>query len=161
VVLGDEGVHQAEQYICGFNTTRQTLNRQNTKTPGQAQAGDRLISLKNDPRLGLYNGTICVPDAVEGRTIFWSDASGRDRSCEYDPSYLLTWPMPDPQDAEGHPFDYGWCITCHKAQGSEWDSAAVIDQGNGFLRHNTLDFVNRWRYTAATRARKKLWWVTH
>lgn len=47
-------------------------------------------------------------------------------------------------------FDYGYCITCHKAQGSEYDKVLVFEE---FLRGN--DHA-RWLYAAATRAKKKL-----
>ena len=47
-------------------------------------------------------------------------------------------------------FDYGYCITCHKAQGSEYDKVLVFEE---YLRgSNHIE----WLYTAATRAKKKL-----
>ena len=47
-------------------------------------------------------------------------------------------------------FDYGYCITCHKSQGSEYGKVLVIEE---FLKGN--DHA-RWLYTAATRAKDKL-----
>jgi exodeoxyribonuclease-5 len=47
-------------------------------------------------------------------------------------------------------FDYGYCITCHKGQGSEWDKVLVI---NEYMQGTDW---KRWAYTAVTRARKKL-----
>ena len=47
-------------------------------------------------------------------------------------------------------FDYGYCITCHKSQGSEYDKVLVFEE---FLKGN--DHA-RWLYTAATRAKEKL-----
>ena len=47
--------------------------------------------------------------------------------------------------------DYGYCITCHKAQGSEWDNLLVIDDGLG-----RGEIRQRWLYTALTRASKRL-----
>ena len=47
-------------------------------------------------------------------------------------------------------FDYGYCITCHKAQGSEYDKVLVFEE---FLKGGDHD---RWLYTAATRAKEKL-----
>ena len=47
-------------------------------------------------------------------------------------------------------FDYGYCITCHKAQGSEYDKVLVFEE---YLRGS--DHA-RWLYTAATRAKEKL-----
>jgi exodeoxyribonuclease-5 len=47
-------------------------------------------------------------------------------------------------------FDYGYCITCHKSQGSEWGNVLVFDEYMKGTDHA------RWLYTAATRSKKKL-----
>ena len=46
---------------------------------------------------------------------------------------------------------YGYAITCHKAQGGEWDNV-IIDFDR--VRKNLAFF--RWSYTAVTRAKKSL-----
>lgn len=48
-------------------------------------------------------------------------------------------------------FEYGYCISCHKAQGSEFDDVIVFDESYAFKEDK-----NRWLYTAITRAKKKL-----
>ncbi|MEI6302578.1 MAG: AAA family ATPase [Betaproteobacteria bacterium] len=48
---------------------------------------------------------------------------------------------------------YGYALTCHKAQGGEWDTAAV-NFGDGRGQRNE-DFF-RWAYTAITRAKQNL-----
>lgn len=48
-------------------------------------------------------------------------------------------------------FEYGYCISCHKAQGSEFDNLLVFDESYAFKEDK-----NRWLYTAITRAKKKL-----
>lgn len=48
-------------------------------------------------------------------------------------------------------FEYGYCISCHKAQGSEFDNAVVFDESYAFKEDK-----NRWLYTAITRAKKRL-----
>lgn len=48
---------------------------------------------------------------------------------------------------------YGYAITCHKAQGGEWDTAAVFF---GDSRGTKNESFFRWAYTAITRAKKKL-----
>lgn len=50
-------------------------------------------------------------------------------------------------------FDYGYVITCHKSQGSEYDKVIVLEE---FLRGESRDDHSKWLYTAATRAAKKL-----
>ena len=49
-------------------------------------------------------------------------------------------------------FTYGYAITCHKAQGSEWDKVLVIEEKFPFDKEEHA----RWLYTAATRAIDKL-----
>lgn len=54
-----------------------------------------------------------------------------------------------------HPqeFDYGYAITCHKSQGSEFDKVIVLEE---YLKSESREDHIRWLYTAATRAAKKL-----
>lgn len=49
-------------------------------------------------------------------------------------------------------FAYGYAITCHKAQGSEWDKVLVLEETFPFAKIEH----SRWLYTAATRATSKL-----
>ena len=56
------------------------------------------------------------------------------------------------QDKIPDQFTYGYAITCHKSQGSEWDNVLVIEEGFPFEKEEH----KQWLYTAATRAAKKL-----
>lgn len=47
---------------------------------------------------------------------------------------------------------FGWAITCHKAQGSQWENIIVWDDGLG----RTETDRRRWLYTALTRAERGL-----
>lgn len=47
---------------------------------------------------------------------------------------------------------YGYALTCHAAEGSEWDKVLVLEEDFPFSR----DEHKRWLYTAATRASEKL-----
>ena len=49
-------------------------------------------------------------------------------------------------------FEYGYAITCHKAQGSEWDKVLVIEENFPWNKEEHI----RWLYTAATRSSEKL-----
>ena len=49
-------------------------------------------------------------------------------------------------------FQFGYCITGHKSQGSEWDNVLVIEESFPFDRKEHA----RWLYTCATRAADKL-----
>lgn len=54
-------------------------------------------------------------------------------------------------------FAYGYAITGHKAQGSEWDKVLVIEEKFPFDKKEHA----RWLYTCATRASEKLVIVRH
>ena len=47
---------------------------------------------------------------------------------------------------------YGYALTCHAAQGSDWDKVLVLEESFPFdkIEHS------RWVYTACTRASEKL-----
>ena len=47
-------------------------------------------------------------------------------------------------------FEFAYAVTCHKAQGSEYDFVVVFDESRLF------DNGSRWLYTAITRAKKRL-----
>lgn len=51
---------------------------------------------------------------------------------------------------------FGYAVTCHKAQGGEWDDVIVLCPGGGDPRNED---VYRWLYTAMTRARSRLFLV--
>ena len=55
-------------------------------------------------------------------------------------------------DTIPYEFLYGYAITCHKAQGSEWGKFLVLEEKFPFNRDEHI----RWLYTAATRASEKL-----
>ena len=44
-------------------------------------------------------------------------------------------------------FYWGWIISCHKSQGSQWDNVYVVDESHVFRENK-----NKWLYTAITRA---------
>ena len=50
-------------------------------------------------------------------------------------------------------FDFAYCITTHKAQGSEFKNVLVIEEGDFMFKG---DLWARWLYTAVSRAREKL-----
>ena len=48
-------------------------------------------------------------------------------------------------------FDFGYVLTVHKAQGSQWDDVVLFDESFAFP-----DSRERWLYTGVTRAAKRL-----
>ena len=54
-------------------------------------------------------------------------------------------------------FQFAYCITCHAAQGSEWDNVVLYD--DSWPSSSDPQFQARWRYTGVTRAKKQLVWM--
>ena len=52
---------------------------------------------------------------------------------------------------EGELFEFGYCITCHLSQGSQYEKVIVLAE-----RMGDIDFYRKWLYTAVTRASDKL-----
>ena len=50
-------------------------------------------------------------------------------------------------------FDYGYAISVHKSQGSEWDKVILVEERNFY--QSDEDYA-RWLYTGITRAKNKL-----
>jgi exodeoxyribonuclease-5 len=79
--------------------------------------------------------------------------------------------IPDMPQELAASMTFGYCLTAHKAQGSEWPEVAVFDQRTTIRKmaanNDGLpadEFVRRWLYTAVTRAREGLvfappWWA--
>ena len=55
-------------------------------------------------------------------------------------------------------FDYGYSISVHKSQGSEWEKVVVFQQRT---KRWDDEYFAKWLYTAVTRAREKLFIITN
>ncbi len=53
-------------------------------------------------------------------------------------------------------WDYGYALTCHTAQGSEFDSVVVFEPPLAFIKWLGRESYSRWLYTAITRAKRHL-----
>lgn len=50
-------------------------------------------------------------------------------------------------------FDFGYCLTVHKAQGSEWGNVMLFEETSGYWDD---DYRRKWLYTAVTRSSDRL-----
>ena len=160
------------QVICGMNATRRQLNNAMRHASGFTNTypsgrDEKLICLKNRHDLGLINGMFIDltdirdegplalsasvktedGDAIPGRVKFYKGhyddhvAFDRERSRR------------DWRDMRGLvESDWGYAITGHKSQGSQWKNVLVYDDGLG----RTSEERARWLYTAITRAEQGL-----
>ena len=170
--LAPEQLLRGGQVICGRNATRLHLNAAMKHAAGFAAvhpvgSGEKIICLKNRNDLGLVNGmfvsladirhegplefnaTLTTEDgvAIAGRHRFYK--GHYDDHVHLDPER----PRRDWKEMRGLiETVWGYAITCHKSQGSQWENVIVYDDGLG----RTAEDRARWLYTAITRAEQGL-----
>lgn len=151
-------------FLCAFNSTRTFVNKLyreqiRIKSPGPIK-GERVICLKNNRHQNIYNGmTGTIKSLGKGGKDQYAaeiDMDGGDRFAGNISKFQFGQPA-TPQNwnttTHGNLFDYGYCLTVHKAQGSESDKVILIEQRSP----NTEDFLYaKWLYTGLTRAKKEL-----
>lgn len=161
--------------IVGFNKERKALNRrirELKRFSGPLNVGEKIIVLQNCAAQSVFNGQIVtvlhlgeIHETVihykkyECQWIRIEDELGNQRVLEI-------WRRPlsakdYDESKEECPrglvlIDYGYVITCHKSQGSEWDSVLVFEPGWWPSKPVFTWDQKRWRYTAITRASKRL-----
>ena len=171
-VIGREDVNQnlvlaADQVLVGTNRTRRRYNQRLRELKGFSadypQAGDKLVCLRNDPAKGLLNGSLWKVMTSSRETVkpginllVSPEEDDPDRGVSKikllkaafeDPDAEIPWSTKKRYDD----FDYGYALTVHKAQGSQWDDVVLFDESFAFR-----DTRQRWLYTAITRAAKTL-----
>lgn len=164
----DRFLTAADQILCGRNVTRTRLNRRVRELLGRAsllpEPGDRLVCLRNQRKLGLLNGSIwTVLDARPPRradaatlraTIESVDTGARVTDVRM---HLDNFSGTAPQQKRysersgAEEFDFGYALTTHKAQGSQWDDVLLYDESYCFREH-----AHRWLYTGITRAARRV-----
>jgi len=155
-----ELVMAADQIIVGRNKTRQNINRRTREvlgyTPGIPVIGDKLICLRNNHDLGILNGSLWELEEIDIFTEDQCQLTVKPYQMEGESVTTVAhmhhfqrrikeldhW---DRRDAEE--FDFGYAITCHKSQGSQWGNVLVIDESACFG-----DNASKHLYTAITRA---------
>ena len=151
--------------LVGRNATRRAYNLRMRERRGFGdklpEAGDKLVCLRNNRKKGLFNGSLwSVKERGARRTgimtmrLLPDDESGmRGVKVSVRPECFaggieqIDWARRKPYDE----FDYGYVLTVHKAQGSQWDDVVLFDESFAFP-----DSRERWLYTGVTRAAKKL-----
>jgi hypothetical protein len=84
------------------------------------RAGDRVVCLKNRPRLGVLNGDLATITTVDPQEQALTVRLDRNQETRTLPAWYLT---------DGH-LDYGYAITGHKAQGATARIAHAVTTGS-------------------------------
>jgi len=158
-------VMEADQLIVGLNRTRHTWNARYRQlkdlNPDRPQKGEKLVCLKNASYGGIYNGTTWITEKVLSVKDSWNiwcrpsetEEGNRVVNVKVRKEFFVgrEEEIDDEDRRKSHEFDYGYAITAHKAQGSQWDKIVVNDESGAFR-----DDAKRWLYTAITRAAEQL-----
>jgi exodeoxyribonuclease-5 len=156
---------ETDQILVGRNVTRRAYNARLRERRGLdgalPVAGDKLVCLRNNRRKGLFNGGLWV---VKKRGVRKSGVLSL-RLLPEDETLSRALPVSvRPECFTGgieqmewlarkryEEFDYGYVLTVHKAQGSQWNDVVLFDESFAFP-----DTRERWLYTGITRAVRRL-----
>lgn len=159
-------VLSADQVLVGRNKTRLHYNnriRELKNLPeGIPVKGDRLVCLRNNPQKKLLNGQIWTVADIRKRAAgtleMTIDPEDADRTAvqtkvRTHASFFtgedteMSWQLRRQYDE----FTYGYCLTVHKSQGSQWDDVYLFDESFVFREE-----AARWLYTGITRAAERV-----
>jgi exodeoxyribonuclease V len=169
-VLGDifSSFNDDTMVLCGYNKTRINLNKAirslHFETPNP-QPGDRVICLKNNRIMDIFNGmTGTILDisreGVKDLSFYEAEiALDYEEIPFYGKISLEQFNSPeliDKKMEELHYFDFGYALTVHKAQGSQAKRVVVFEERFPKMDDDTF---RRWLYTAVTRAEEELYIV--
>jgi exodeoxyribonuclease-5 len=165
--ITQEMVLEADQVLVGTNKTRKRYNHRLRELKGfpndYPAAGDKLVCLRNDQIKGLLNGSLWQVMSSSKETtkpginlLIRPEDDDMDRGAAKikllkaafeNVDGEIPWNMRKRYDE----FDYGYALTVHKAQGSQWNNVVLFDEAWAFR-----DTRERWLYTAVTRAAERL-----
>ena len=162
--LGASVVTRADQLLVGTNRSRRAYNKRMRELLGFSgpvpEVGEKLVCLRNDKTKNLLNGGTFVVDklhAMRGNKLRMSVTPEEDRTRKATRIGVLPAFFEggeDPPTAsrrESDEFDFGYALTVHKAQGSQWDRVVLFDESFAFREHR-----HRWLYTGLTRAAEQI-----
>lgn len=160
--LGQKAVLEADQVLCGTNATRRDLNKRIRELRwfgGEFPVtGDKLVCLRNDREKGLLNGSLwkVACSKVRGSSVKMEvEPEGGGERVEVSvrrefflgTERSLQWF----ERRESDEFDFGYALTVHKSQGSQWQNVLLFDESAAFR-----DDGQRHLYTGVTRAAERI-----
>ena len=162
--LDQARVLAADQILVGTNKKRARNNRIYRKVTGKTgdmpRIGEKLVCLKNDHERKLLNGGLWSVDDVistdsrNTRLVVQSDDDDDAYVQVRVPNAFFTgdedkldWVTKKHNDQ----FTFGYALTVHKAQGSQWNDVVLFDESPVFRENRTKHL-----YTGLTRAAEKV-----
>ena len=161
--LDPQAVMDADQVLVGTNRNRRRYNermRERLNYEGDTPwVGERLVCLRNNKQKGLLNGGMWKVKSRHGKKrgmlslTLTPEDGGRATKVSVLPEFFTgeAEGLPWPKRRRSDEFDYGYALTVHKAQGSQWDEVVLFDESFAFREHRLA-----WLYTGVTRAAERL-----
>ncbi|QGM47112.1 ATP-dependent DNA helicase [Methylocystis heyeri] len=162
--LDPQLVTGADQVLVGMNKTRRAYNGRLRQLRGFSgalpQSGEKLVCLRNNRKKGLLNGALFTVKSAgalrRGKVrmlVIPEEADRKIQRVGVIPQFFddSEGEIPFALRKDSDEFDYGYALTVHKAQGSQWDDVALFDESFAFREHRA-----RWLYTGVTRAARRL-----
>ncbi|MBU1174949.1 MAG: AAA family ATPase [Alphaproteobacteria bacterium] len=164
--VDQQEVLDADQVLVGRNRTRIDYNNRLRELKGLPHGapvlGDKIVCLRNNPRKKLLNGQIFVVLEVKRKNAGKlemlllpedADAATAEVKVETHLDFFTGTEdqMPWAVRRRFDEFTFGYSLTVHKAQGSQWDHVYLFDESFAFREDG-----RRWLYTGVTRAVEKI-----
>lgn len=155
--------------LCGYNHTRKRLNSFIRTALGfetlYPVSGDRVICLRNNHKVGIFNGMLGTILSIERDDGKWYQAEiemdnekkiyrGLISVDQFNHDSALNFTDKRSEIMKGDLFDFGYALTVHKAQGSQARKVILFEER---FKQMTDDEWKRWLYTAVTRAEEELY----
>lgn len=158
----------ADQLLCGLNRTRLAYNarmreihgRRGASSPHHPIVGERLVCLRNNRVNGLLNGGLwestrvkAERGIVEMRIKSLDDPALAHVDTKVPEEFFLgtedklSWPELRGKDQ----LTFGYALTVHKSQGSQWDNVVLFDESHVFRQDREKHL-----YTGITRAAERV-----
>lgn len=158
-------IMNADTMLVGTNKLRQRMNqifRQDRGFSGAVpNVGETLICLKNNKDLNIFNGELFTVNdvkdygryhrfGVESQDVYGKNVGVKVLKYMFEPE-LHAKPT-DFRILYGYDeMDFGYTLTVHKSQGSQWDNVYLADESSIFRE----DWA-KWLYTGITRAAERI-----
>ena len=121
-------------------------------TLGEFAAGFQSYPIFGFPEVPVMHAQILTTDGVFEEVVMDYQALKEGKPFLTSEQAYQIYRRPDLKNLEPVEFNYGYAITGHRAQGSEWDKVLVFEEKFPFDKEEHA----RWLYTSCTRSSQKL-----
>lgn len=165
-----EAMLEADQVLCGKNSTRTACNADMRKWLGLEGSeaaflptvGERVVCLRNNHKKGTLNGEQFKITEILNRDlgkIFCFKAVSLDSESDREIEFEVPWNWWNGTESQLPPYvkanfdqlTYAYTMTVHKYQGSQCDNLVLLDESKAFREFRTNHL-----YTGITRAAEKV-----